>query len=229
MIPLRARLIARRHRDLVGRPIISRRVGAGPVLPLILVGVVVLIGLLLGLSPGADPTTTVGITIFFSLLMFVTYLFTTDARLVVCERGVILGRLVPRLPFSPTYVMAGREIDPRSVCVVTSGAVAAKELGMPFFFFQYKTFPLAAGTPALVFVGPWGSDITANRDLRHRRPTRRSHFIFSHRRAVSLADEILQAIGRDGGLPPEFAAHNGLRPIELTGQPEDAVRQIPGA
>ncbi|WP_341855584.1 hypothetical protein [Brachybacterium sp. GPGPB12] len=55
MIPLRARFIARRHRELVGKPPRSRRVGAGPLLPLFLAGIVVLIWLMLVLSPGRVP------------------------------------------------------------------------------------------------------------------------------------------------------------------------------
>ena len=229
MIPLRARLIARRHRELLGKPLRSWRVGAGPLLPLFLSGVVVLIWLLLVLSPGESPALTIGFTLFLALFMLGIYLFTIDARLVVCERGIFLGRLVPGLPFSPTYVIAGREIDPRTVAVVTDGAKTAAELGMPFFFFQYKTFPGALGVHAVVFNGPWGADIEAPRQPRHRRPVRKSLFLFSHRSATKIAEEILHAIGRDGAIPPGFAPHEGLRPIPVTGRREDAVAQIPGA
>lgn len=46
MIPLRARLIVAAHRDLLGAPLRSWRVGAGPLLPMILLGILGLIGLL---------------------------------------------------------------------------------------------------------------------------------------------------------------------------------------
>lgn len=229
MIPLRARLIAGRHRELLGSPLRSWRVGAGPLLPLFLAGVVLFIWLLLVLSPGEHPVLTVGLTVALALIMLAAYLFTVDARLVVCERGVIMGRLVPGLPLSPTYVIAGREIDPRTVAVVTDGARTARELGMPFFFFQYKTFPGAIGVRAVVFNGPWGADILSRRDLRYRAPVRKSLFLFSHRRAEDIADAILHAIGRDGAIPEGFTPHGGLQPIPVTGRREDAVRQIPGA
>ncbi|WP_394214253.1 hypothetical protein [Brachybacterium vulturis] len=229
MIPLRARFIAGRHRDLVGRPLTSWRVGAGPLLPLFLGGVVLLVWLLLVLSPGEHLALTVGLTLVLALLMLGVYLFTIDARLVVCERGVIMGRLIPGLPLSPSYVIAGREIDPRTVAVVSSGATAARELGLPFFFFQFKTFPGAVGVGAVVFNGPWGADVHAQRELSHRRPTRKSLYIFSHRRSAVIADAVLHAIGRDGAIPPGFTPHNGLQPIAVTGRRDDAVRQIPGA
>lgn len=101
------------------------------------------------LSPGENLALAIGLTLVLALIMLGVYLFTIDARFVVCERGVIMGRLIPGLPLSPTYVIAGREIDPRTVAVVSSGATAARELGMPFFFFQYKTFPGAVGVRAL--------------------------------------------------------------------------------
>jgi hypothetical protein len=229
MIPLRARLIAGRHEQIVGRPLSSARVSAGPLLPLFLYGVVIVVGLLMLLSPGDTLALAIGFTLVLALIMAGALLFTLDARFVVCERGVILGRLIPGLPLSPTYVIAGREIDPRTVCVVTSGAKAAQELGMPPFFFQYKTFPGAVGVPALVFNGPWGADVEAPRRTGPLPPRQKSLFIFSQRRAGAIADQLLHAIGRDGAIPADFAPHGGLQPIPVTGRRDDAVAQIPGA
>jgi hypothetical protein len=229
MIPLRARLIARRHQALVGRPLKSWRVGAGPLLPVILLAVLAVVWILLVLAPGDHLGLTIGLVIVLALILLGAHLFTVDARLVVCERGMIMGRLIPGIPFSPTYVIAGREIDPRSVCVVTSGATAAQELGMPSFFFQYKTFPGAIGVPALVFNGPWGDDVEAPRSSGPLPPRQKSLFIFSQRRAAVIADQMLRMIGRDGAIPPQFTPHNGLQPIAVTGRRQDAVSQIPGA
>ncbi|MCG7308840.1 hypothetical protein [Brachybacterium sp. ACRRE] len=229
MIPLRARLIAGRHQEIVGRPVKSWRVGAGPLLPAVLLAVLVLVGILLVLVPGDHLALTVGLMVVLALILLGAYLVTVDARLVVCERGLIMGRMVPGLPLSPTYVIAGREIDPRTICVVADGAKAAQELGMPFFFFQYKTFPGALGVPALVFNGPWGADVSAPRRSGPLPPRDKSLFIFSQRRAADIADQMLRMIGREGAIPPGFAPHGGLQPIPVTGRRQDAVSQIPGA
>ncbi|WP_193103921.1 hypothetical protein [Brachybacterium sp. FME24] len=230
MIPLRARLLASRHRDIVGKPLRSWRIGAGPALPLLLLGILVLLGILLALNPNGSWAGNVAFLLFFAILLGLAYLFTVDARLVVCERGVLMGRLIPGLPLSPTYVIGGREIDPRTVCVVSNGVKAANEVGMGPLFPQFFMFPPAAlGQRAVSFNGPWGNDIAANREITPHRPVRKSLFMFSRRNAGRIADEILHAIGRDGAIPAGFRPHQGLQVIAVTGNRQDAMQQIPGA
>ena len=229
MIPLRARWIASRHRTLVGRPLSSRRIGVGPGLPLLFLGILAVIALALTLNPGSGIALTVGILVVVALLLLLGYLVVADPRLVVCEHGLIIGRLIPGLPLSPTYVIAAREIDPRTVCVVSSGPRAARQVGLPSFFFQFFAYPGGFGVPAVMFNGPWGADVMAMRDDRPRGVTAKSLYSFAHRRSTVIATEILHAIGRAGGLPRQFQPANSLQPIAVTGRREDAVRQIPGA
>lgn len=230
MIPLRARLVAARHRDVVGRPLRSWRIGVGYALPAFFVGVVALIALLNALNPFESTAANIAFVVFAALLMGIPYLFMVDARIVVCERGVLMGRMVPGLPFSPTYVIRGREIDPRTVCVVSNAVTASNALGEGPIFFQYFTLHAETlGQPAVCFTGPWGHSVIANRQVRQHVPVSRSQFIFASRRATKIADALLHAIGRDGGIPEGFAPVNGLQPIQVTEAAEDSVRQIPGA
>lgn len=227
MIPLRARIVASRHADLLGRPLRSRRIASGPVLPVLYAVILGAIAVPLWLNPHGSAAGSIAVLALIAVLLGLAHLVVIDPRLVVCERGLILGRLVP-IPFSPTYVIGGREIDPRTVCVVNSGAKAAAELGLPSFFFQFFAYPGALGAPAVMFQGPWGADVELSRTAQPRRPVARSLYSFSHRDAPRVADEILHMIGRCGGIPQGFAPVNGLAPIALTGRREDAVRQIPG-
>ena len=228
MIPIRARILASRHADLLGRPLSSRRVSAGLFLPTVLWGgFLLLAGALWWESRGLDALDIV-LIVLGALLFAACHLAAIDARLVVCERGLILGRMVP-VPFSPTYLIAGEEIDPRTVCVVSSGQKAAAQMGLGPMFFQFFVVAGSPGVPAVMFRGPWGADVELNRTPDRRRPNAKSLFLFSHRRAAGIADEILRLVGRCGGIPSGFEPVNGLRPIPVTGRREDAVRQIPGA
>lgn len=228
--PLRAHLVASRHREIVGKPVRSWRIGTGGYLPLVLVGIWILLGVVLVINPFESMVSNVAFMLFFGLVLIFAALVAADARFVVCERGVLMGRLIPGLPLSPTYVIAGREIDPRTVCVVGNVVKAANEIGMGTMFSQVFTYPVGPMAPQGVsFQGPWGAEIEANRDVQLHRPNPKSLFLFGHRRADRLADALLQAIGRDGGIPQGFAPHEGLRPIPVSGNREDAVRQIPGA
>lgn len=228
MIPLRARLIVSRHRELLGRPLSSRRISAGPLLPLVYVVLLVVIAALLWINPSGSAAGNIVLLVLLAIVLGIAHLLVIDPRLVICERGLVLGRLIP-MPFSPTYVIGGLEIDPRTVCVVSSGARAAAEVGLPSFHFQFFAYPGALGVPAVMFRGPWGSDVTTARSSQARRPNAKSLFSFSHRRAPQIAVEILQLIGRCGGIPHAFQPASGLYPIPVTGRREDAVRQIPGA
>lgn len=229
MIPLRARLLAAKHREVVGRPVRSYRIGTGILLPLYLVGILVLIAGALAFNPFDSMFSNVLFVLFFALILLITHLIVIDPRLVVCERGLLLGRLTPFVPFSPSYVIGALEIDPRTVCVVTSGSKAAAEVGLPSFFFQFFAYPGAVGVPSLMFKGPRGADAEMSRNSHRHGPTEKSLFSFCHRRSVRIADEILRMIGRNGGIPQDFRPYNDLQPIPVTGQRKDAVDQIPGA
>lgn len=227
MIPLRARLIARRHEALVGAPLRAWRVGAGPILPLLLLAIFVGIGAVSALSPFDGTALKILLQVLLGIVLLAAYLVVIDPRLVVCERGIILGRLVPGLPLSPTYVIGGRELDPRTVCVVRNGPEAAKELGLPWFFFQFFAYQASPGVPSVLFTGPWNASTA--RDAAPRRSTRGSFYLFAHRDARGIADALLHLIGRCGGIPHGFRPVEDLRPIPVTGRREDAVRQLPGA
>lgn len=229
MIPLRARIIARAHQNLVGNPVRSWRIGVGALLPLFLLGILVVIVIAGMLNPSISTATTLVIAAGVGVLLLLAYLVVADPRIVVCEHGVIIGRLVPGLPLSPTYVLNAREIDPRTICVVTNGPAAAREVGLPFFFFQFFTYPGAVGTPAVMFQGPWGSDVTTSRAPGLRGVNRKSLFLFSSRRARRIAEELLAMMESNQLLPEGFRPAHDLHPIPVTGRREDAVRQIPGA
>lgn len=227
MIPLRARLIARRHEALVGRPVRAWRVSTGPGLPLILLGIFLGIGAVSALSPFDGTALKIVLQVLLGIVLLGAYLLVIDPRLVVCERGVILGRLVPGLPLSPTYVIGGGELDPRTVCVVRSGPVTARELGLPSFFFRFFAYAGSPGVPSVLFTGPWNA--STSRDAASRRPTRGSFYLFAQRDARGVADALLHMIGRCGGIPAGFRPVADLQPIPVTGRREDAVRQLPGA
>lgn len=231
MIPIRARLIARRHRDVVGRPVKAWRIGIGAFFPILVVGILVVLGVLLATNPFDSLAANVAFMLFFAVLMWPTYLIATDLRFVVCERGVIMGHLVTWIPLMPTYVIGGREIDPRTVCVVDNAVTAANEVDMPTITQHIFSFPVEAfGQKAVSFRAPWSIDLEADRPPgRGYQYDQGTLYMFANRRAAKLADALLHAIGRDGAIPPGFVPHEGLRPIPVTGNPEDAVRQIPGA
>lgn len=228
MIPLRARWIASRHPEVLGRPLHSHRIATGVLPWLLYAGILLAVVLLLWINPHGSSAGDAVIVVLLVGLLGLAHVVIADPRLVVCERGLILGRLLPAIPFSPTFVIGGAEIDPRTVCIVSSGAKAATQLGLPSFFFQFFAYPGALGAPAVLFQGPWGADVRIGRDVRRRGPVAKSLYTFSSRRAPRIADEILHLVGRCGAIPAGFDPVNGLAPIELTGRREDATAQIPG-
>lgn len=189
-VPLRAQLIASRHTALVGRPLRSWRVGSGP-LPWLLYGAILAtIGVLLWVNPHGSTVGNVAILIGMALLLLVIHLVLADGRLVLCERGLIMGRLIPGLPLSPTYVLRADEIDVRSLHVARSPGALSRETGKPAFFFQFVAFPGFVGPPLVTFTGPWGTSATTSRSPHRQAIDARSPYAFGHRRAEAIAQEI---------------------------------------
>lgn len=195
MIPLRARILASRHEALLGRPLRSRRVSAGVLLPCLLWGMPLAISALLWWQGGGLDALEIALIVLVALVMAIAHLAVIDPRLVICERGLILGRMIP-LPFSPTFVISGREIEPGSVRAVPNAESAAREAGYGRMFFQFLLYGGSPGVPAVMFRGPWGADVTMGRTAVLHRPNPESPFLFAHRAAPQIAREIQQMLAR---------------------------------
>lgn len=226
--PLRARLIALRHEDLLGSPVRSFRVARGPMVPILML-VAIAVVVVAGLIHDAGGTATVlGIGGGIGVLMLLIWLWLTDIHLVVFTRGILLGRLIPGLPLSPTYVLSTHEIDPDTVCIVSSGPKAGRQLGMPRRFPQFFTTLGPSRVQAVLFQGPSGADVTTGRSPGLREISPASPFLFSSRRAHRLAVELLAMLLSTGRLPEDFQPANDLQSIPVTGRRHDPHGQLPG-
>lgn len=228
LLPIRGHIIAAQHREAVGKPLHSFRIDPGLFAPVCIFAGPLIILIVALMGDGRFWAVDIGLIIFGTLLGIASLAMMMDTRLIVCERGVIVGRLLPSVPFCQTMVIRGRELDPGAVCVVSDAVKASKQSGWGpthLFCFVYEGSP---GVPGVFFCGPDPGLLDArSRTMRHKVPHPTAGImVFASRRARRIAREMLAMIQRDAGLPEGFVPFNNGQVLQVSGKREDAS-QLP--
>ena len=234
-----ARRKARRHRDEVGEVLAVHSDRPGP----LVVGIFVLVWALFSgltlINPGENALFIIGPIATFALIFGLILLYISGDRLVVCERGLVIGSVAPGLR---PYVIRYEQIVSGSVVPVTGARKYGRETGHSGF--PQSTVRRSAWTGRGVhFVGP--SPKEARRHNALLAPLQDPPPLSIDGRWVWFAGtsstppeqvtaRIAQAAGslaRSVGAErlAQLAHATGQAPVrELTGNPADAARQLPG-
>ncbi|MBK0330821.1 hypothetical protein I8D64_05335 [Brachybacterium sp. MASK1Z-5] len=227
-----ARRAARRHRDEVGEVLAVHADRPGP----LVIGVFVLLwvvfsGLTL-INPGESVVLAVAPALAFAIIFGLILLFISGERLVVCERGIVVGSCAPGLR---PYVIPSDQIIPGSVVPVTGARRYAAETGTGGF--PQSTVRRSAWTRrGIHFVGP-----SPKQARRHRAvlaplqdPPPRSidgRWVWFAGTGSTSPDQVTAQIARAAEVSGqrELARAAAAEPVrELTGDRGDAARQLPG-
>lgn len=115
---------ARRHRDELGGVLAEYRDKPTPLVIGVFVAVWLLFSGLTLVDPGETPLLAVAPVVVFAILFAVALLYIGNERLLVCERGLVIGSFAPGLR---PYVVRYDQIVPGSVVPVTGARRYAKE------------------------------------------------------------------------------------------------------
>lgn len=156
-----ARSAARRHREEVGDVLAVHSDGPGP----LVIGGFVLVWLLFSgltlIKPAQSPLLTAVPTVTFAVLFGLVLLYISGERLIVCERGLLLGSVAPGLRPS---VVRYEQIVPGSMVPVTGARRYAAETGTGGF--PQSTVRRSAWTRhGIHFVGPSPKEARRHRAL----------------------------------------------------------------
>lgn len=227
-----ARSAARRHRDEVGEVLAVHADRPGP----FVIGGFVLAWLLFSgltlINPGESPVLAAAPTVIFALLFGLVLLYVSGERLIVCERGLVLGSVAPGLRPS---VIRYEQIVPGSMVPVTGARRYAAETGTGGF--PQSTVRRSAWTrQGLHFVGPSPQEARRHNALLAplQDPPPRSvdgrwvWFVGTGpTRPEQVTAQIAQAAGTCGAV--QLAQATSAAPVrELSGNPADAARHLPG-
>lgn len=248
-----ARWAARRHRDEVGEVIAvhSDRPGRLVVGGFFLVWLVAS-GLTL-IKPGENLLLAVAPAVIFAIIIGLVLLYVGSEKLVVCERGLVIGSVAPGLR---PYVVRYEQIVPGSVVPVTGARRYGKETGSNAFPQSTVRRNVWTGRgihvvgpspkearrhnavlaplqdpPPLSIDGRWvwfaGTSSTPPEQVTAQ-IARAAGVLGLAGTASTPADEMAARAGRSNGLT-QLAQAAAQAPVrELSGNPADASRHLPG-
>lgn len=214
---------ARRHRAELGEilAIHHDRPGPGTVIGVILAWIVM--SALTLIIPGESILLAIAPTISFLVIWVVIYIMLAGERLIVCERGLLLGSVAP---FLRPYVIRYDQIVPGSI-VPISGSVRryAKQTGLPgmttvrISWWSRRGVSLAGPTPA---------EARGRRGAARPGTTRRAMpwLIGTRAPAQQATADIARGAGAAGFIDLARATA-AAPPRTLTGNPADASAQLP--
>ena len=226
------RSAARRHRDEVGKVVAVATDRPGP---LVIGGFVVVWAVFSGLTlinPPVDGSMAVTPAVVFAVLFALALMYISGERLLVCERGLVIGSVAPGMR---PYVLRYDQIVPGSVAPVTGARRYGAETGTGAF--PQSTVRRNAWTRQGVhLVGP-----SPKQARRHRAvlaplqdPPPRSvdgRWVWFAGTGATPPAQLTAAIARAAGASgTEQLAHaTATAPVrELTGRREDAAAHLPG-
>lgn len=223
---------ARRHRGELGAVVAGYRDRP----PVLVIGAFVALWLLFSgltlINPGETILLAMAPTVIFAILFWVTLLYVGNERLLVCERGLVIGSFAPGLR---PYVVRYDQIVPGSVVPVTGARQYAGETGSGSL--GQSTVRRNAWTRQGVhLVGP--SPKVARR---HRArfatvldPPPRSvdgRWVWFVGTGSTPPEQVTARIAQAAGVSgaAELARATASAPVrELSGKPADASRHLPG-
>ncbi|WP_422115664.1 hypothetical protein [Brachybacterium sp. UNK5269] len=226
------RSAARRHRDELGGVVAVHADRPGP----FVVGGFVLVWLLFSgltlINPGETLLMTLVPTAAFAIMVGLLLLYVSAERLLVCERGLVIGSVAPGLR---PYVIRYDQIVPGSMVPVTGARRYPAETGTGGF--PQSTVRRSAWTRrGLHFVGPDPKQARRHRavlaplqDPPPRSVDRRWVWFAGtgSSRPEQVAAQIAQAAGAAGAA--QLAQATAAAPVrELSGNRADASRHLPG-
>lgn len=226
------RSAARRHRDEVGEVVAVATDRPGP---LVIGGFVVVWAVFSGLTlinPPVDGSMAVTPAVVFAVLFALALMYISGERLLVCERGLVIGSVAPGMR---PYVLRYDQIVPGSVAPVTGARRYGAETGTGAL--PQSTVRRNAWTRQGVhLVGP-----SPKQARRHRAvlaplqdPPPRSvdgRWVWFAGTGATPPAQLTAAIARAAGASgAEQLAHaTATAPVrELTGRREDAAAHLPG-
>lgn len=227
-----ARLAARHHRQELGATLHVHADRPGPVTTLcIVVAWLLFCGLTL-IDPGRTLLFAIGPSIAFTVIWGLILLYLSGERLLVCERGLIIGSVAP---FLRPYVVRYDQITPGSIAPVTGAqryAAEADAAGFP----QSTVRRYWWTRRGVHLVGPSAAEARRHRavmaivlDPRPRSIDGRwLWFAGTGRRAPEqVTAQIAEAAHRSGATA--LAQATAGAPVrELSGKPADAAAHLPG-
>lgn len=226
------RSAARRHRDEVGEVVAVATDRPGP---LVIGGFVVVWAVFSGLTlinPPVDGSMAVTPAVVFAVLFALALMYISGERLLVCERGLVIGSVAPGMR---PYVLRYDQIAPGSVAPVTGARRYGAETGTGAF--PQSTVRRNAWTRQGVhLVGP-----SPKQARRHRAvlaplqdPPPRSvdgRWVWFAGTGATSPAQLTAAIARAAGASgaEQLARATAAAPVrELTGRREDAAAHLPG-
>ncbi|MCM3662376.1 hypothetical protein M3148_15455 [Georgenia satyanarayanai] len=223
---------ARRHRDELGGVVAEYWDKPTPLVIGIFVAVWLLFSGLTLINPGETLLLAVAPTVTFAFLLAVALLYVGHERLLVCERGLVIGSFAPGLR---PYVLRYDQIVPGSVVPVTGARRYARETG-PGGPAQSTVRRNAWTRQGLHLVGP-----SPKAARRHRArfaalqdPPPRSvdgRWVWFAGTGSTPPEQVTAQIARAAGAAGavQLAQATAAAPVrELSGNPADAARQLPG-
>lgn len=224
---------ARRHREEFGEVIevFADRPGPTTVTAFALAWVI-FTGLTF-INPGETPVLAVAPSIIFAVMFGLILLYLSGERLIVCERGILVGSIAPGLrPYAIPY----QQITPGSIAGVAGANRYLKEVGLQGQIAQSTLRASWWTKNGVHFVACSAEDARRGR----RRftvaldPIPRSiegrwiWFAGTGRQSAKSAIEAIARAASAAGYPQLAQAALDRGVVELTGNPEDAYRQMPG-
>ncbi|WGP05689.1 hypothetical protein QFE97_16455 [Bacillus subtilis] len=224
---------ARRHREEFGEVIevFADRPGPKTVTAFVLAWVI-FTGLTF-INPGETPVLAVAPGIIFAVMFGLILLYLSGERLIVCERGILVGSIAPGIrPYAIPY----QQITRGSIAGVTGANRYLKEVGLQGQIAQSTLRASWWTKNGVHFVACSAEDARRGR----RRftlaldPIPRSidgrwiWFAGIGRQSANSAIEVIARAASAAGYPQLAQAALDRGVVELTGNPEDAHRQMPG-
>ncbi|AXK46144.1 hypothetical protein [Brachybacterium saurashtrense] len=227
-----ARSAARRHRDEVGEVLAVHADRPGPFVVVGVVAVWLLFSGLTLLNPAESPVLMLAPTAVFAVLCALVLVYISGERLIVCERGLVLGSFAPGLRPS---VIRYEQIVPGSLVPVTGARRYAAETGTGGY--PQSTVRRSAWTRQGVhFVGPSPKEARRHRALLAplQDPPPRSidgRWVWFAGTGATPPAQVTALIARAAGAAGavELARATAAAPERaLTGRPADASAHLPG-
>lgn len=224
---------ARRHREELGAVIevFADRPGPKTVTAFVF-GWVLFTGLTF-INPGETLVLAIAPGIAFAVIFGLILLYLSGERLVVCERGILVGSVAPGLR---PYVIPYSQITPGSIAGVTAAGRYLKESGLVGPISQ-STLRQSWWTKSGVHFVACSAEGASRRRRRLafvRDSAPRSidgRWIWFAGTGTEPPKRAIEAIARAAsatGHPQLAQAALDRGVVELTGKPEDAARQLPG-
>ena len=224
---------ARRHREEFGEVIevFADRPGPKTVTAFVLAWVI-FTGLTF-INPGETPVLAVAPGIIFAVMFGLILLYLSGERLIVCERGILVGSIAPGLrPYAIPY----QQITPGSIAGVAGANRYLKEVGLQGQIAQSTLRASWWTKNGVHFVACSAEDARRGRGrfTLALDPIPRSidgrwiWFAGTGRQSAKSAIETIARTASAAGYPQLAQAALDRGVVELTGNPEDAHRQMPG-